>query len=138
MELVSEPFAQFLLRKFALSGATFTKRVDEGEHLVENWIAQGSGGSGLVQRLKADAAVLTFRKRPYWWQLGARLDLFVEGRRGIRRGDPTRNLASPSRKRVLHSVYEELLHGSEQRAVTIRIARHELRQRQSLEGCMYF
>jgi len=61
MELLSEPLDQFFLRQFALSGATFTKRIDEGQHLVENRIAQCSGGHGLVQRLEADAAGLTFR-----------------------------------------------------------------------------
>jgi hypothetical protein len=132
MELVSKPLDQFLLRELAFSGATFTKRIDEGEHLIEDRIAQGSGRSSLVQRLETDAAVLTFRKGPYWWQLGSMLDLFVERRRGIRRGDPTGDFASPRRKGVLDPVHEELLHGFEQRTVSVRVARHEPRQRQSL------
>src|SRR5687767_390482 len=61
---VSQPLDQFLLRELSFSGATFTKRIDEREHLVENRIAQGSGRSSLIQRLEADTAVLTFRKRP--------------------------------------------------------------------------
>jgi hypothetical protein len=78
MELMSKPLDQFLLRKPAFSGATFTHRVDKGEHLVQGRIAQGSGGSSFVQRLGTDAAMLTFRKGPYWWQLRSWLDLLVE------------------------------------------------------------
>ncbi|MBI3048188.1 MAG: hypothetical protein HYY76_07725 [Acidobacteria bacterium] len=136
MELMSEPLDQCLLSKLAFSGATFTKGIDEGEHLVENRITQGSGRSSLVQWLEADAAMLTFRKGPYWRQLGTRLDLFVEGRRGIGRRYAAGDFAPPSRKRVLHAVDEELLDRFEERAVSLRIARHEPRQRQSLEGCM--
>jgi hypothetical protein len=128
MKLV-KPLDQFLLREFAFSGATFTKRIDESEHLIENRITQGGGGSSLVQRLETDAAVLTFRKGPYRWQLGAKLDLFVERRRGIRGGDPAGDFASPSRKRVLHPMHEEFLHGLEERTVSARVARHKLRQR---------
>jgi hypothetical protein len=65
MELASNALDQFLLCELAFSGATFTKGINEGQHLIKDRISQGGGRRGLVQRLKTDAAVLTFRKRPY-------------------------------------------------------------------------
>jgi hypothetical protein len=69
MELASNALDQFLLREPAFSGATFAKGVDEGQHLIKDRVSQGGGRRSLVQGFKADAAVLTFRKGPDWWQL---------------------------------------------------------------------
>jgi hypothetical protein len=69
MELASNALDQFLLREVAFSGATFAKGVNEGQHLIKDRISQGGGRRGLVQRFEADAAMLTLRKRPDWWQL---------------------------------------------------------------------
>jgi hypothetical protein len=134
MELTSNALDQFLLGEFAFSGPTFAKSINEGQHLIKDRVSEGSGRSSLVERLETHAALLTFRKGPDRWQLGAKLDVFVEGRRGIRRGDPAGDFASPSRKRVLDPVQEELLRGFEDRTVAVRIARHELRQNESFEG----
>jgi hypothetical protein len=134
MELASNALDQFLFGEPAFSGPTFAKSINESQHLIKERISQGGGGSSLVQRFKTDAAMLTFRKGPDRWQLGAKLDLFLEGRRGIRRGDPAGNFASPSRKRVLDPVQEELLRGFEDGTISVRIARHELRQDESFEG----
>jgi hypothetical protein len=134
MELTSNTLDQFLFGEFAFSGPTIAKSINEGQHLIKDRISEGSGRSSLVQRFKTDAAMLTLRKGPDRWQLGAKLDLFVEGRRGIRRGDSAGDFASPSRKRVLDRMQEELLRGFEDGTISVRIARHELRQDESFEG----
>jgi len=134
MELVSNAVDQCLLGELALSGATLTKRIDESQHLEESRISQGCGGSRFVQRLETDAALLTFGEWPHWGQLGAWLNLFVERRRSIRRRHPAGDFASFGWKGVFHSVHEKLLHGLEQRTVATRIARHQPRQNQPLEG----
>jgi hypothetical protein len=134
MELAPNALDQFLLGELAFSGPTFAKSINEGQHLIKDRISEGSGRSSLVQRFKTDAAMLTLWKGPDRWQLGAKLDVFVEGRRGIRRRYPAGDFASPGRKRVLDPMQEELLSGFEDGTISVRIARHELRQDESFEG----
>src|SRR5712691_10588245 len=130
---MSEPVDQFLLSELAFSSATFAQGIDEREQLIQQWIAQSSSGSGFVQRLEADAALVTFWKRPHRRRLGPGFDQPVERRRGIRSGNSTGELARLRGKCVLHAVHEELLCGFKQRTVSVGIARHESRESQPLQ-----
>src|SRR3972149_3775943 len=70
---VSNAVDQFLLRELTFPGATFTKRIDQGQRLIENWISQGRGGNGLVQGFKSDATARAFGKGPHGGEGGGRL-----------------------------------------------------------------
>jgi len=134
--MVSKPVDQFAFSELSFPSATVSKRIDEGQQLVQERIAESGSRNSSVQWFERDASMLPIGKRPDGRQVGAGLDVSVQRRCRVRGGHATRHSSSLRGKRVSQAMDEELLDGLEQRSVAGVSTRNETRQRETLQSGM--